>query len=79
MGAFVAPNPPSGAVIDYYVPGDAADETTVTSVTGSREQTPAMPNGRHGASIVITDRLRKYRAQNERPRCAPDSIAQSGR
>ena len=42
-------------MIDYYVPGDVVDETTVTSVTGSREQTPAMPNGRHGASIVITD------------------------
>ncbi len=55
MGAFVAPNAPSGAVIDYYVSAEAIGETTVTAEMSSLRQTISVPNQSVRAEIVVTD------------------------
>ncbi len=53
LGAFTAPNPPTGAVIDYFVGADIAREKMVAAPVRG-EQAGANGGGR-GATIVITD------------------------
>lgn len=62
LGGFTTPNPPNGAVIDYYAPQGSAtfrvesgpNESAVTAPAQS-EGTQSGRGGRGGASIVITD------------------------
>lgn len=56
MGAFITPNPPTGAVIDYFLPAEA-DGTGLTTASeqGGRGAQGGRGEERGGASITITD------------------------
>jgi photosystem II stability/assembly factor-like uncharacterized protein len=62
MGAFVAPNPPNGAVIDYYVAqGTANSDATMAGEGRGAEQMgrgargAGREGGRGAATIIVTD------------------------